>query len=169
MGISYKKRSDGTIDRYKARLVANGFKQRYGLDYEDTFSPVVKIATICLVLAISVSKGWGLRQLDVQNAFLHGVLEAEVYMKQPHGFKASRFPHHICKLDKALYGLKQAPRAWYSCLSLKLAELGFRPSTADTSLFLYNKSGVTIFILIYVDDIIVTSSQIQLSLLSFVS
>jgi hypothetical protein len=106
-----------------------------------------------------VSRGWSLRQLDVKNAFLHGVLEEEVYMKQPPGFENPHAPLHICKLDKALYGLKQAPRAWYSRLSSKLRELGFVPSKADTSLFLFNKSGVTIFALIYVDDIIVTSSS----------
>ncbi|KAK1697167.1 hypothetical protein QYE76_013864 [Lolium multiflorum] len=78
-----KRKADGTIDRYKARLVAKGFKQRYGIDYEDTFSHVVKIATIRIVLSISISRGWSLRQLDVKNAFLHGVLEEEVYMKQP--------------------------------------------------------------------------------------
>jgi histone deacetylase 1/2 len=154
-----KKNADGTVDRYKARLVAKGFKQRYGIDYEDTFSPVVKAATIRLVLTVAVSRGWSLRQLDVKNAFLHGVLEEEFYMKQPPGFENSQTPHFICKLDKALYGLKQAPRAWFSRLSNKLYSLGFVPSKADTSLFLFNKSGIIIYVLIYVDDIIVTSSS----------
>jgi histone deacetylase 1/2 len=152
-----KRRADGSIDRYKARLVAKGFKQRYGIDYEDTFSPVVKAATIHLVLSLVVSHGWHLRQLDVKNAFLHGVLEEEVYMRQPPGFEDSSRMGHVCKLDKALYGLKQAPRMWYSRLSIKLQSLGFSASKADTSLFFYNKGGVSIFMLIYVDDIVVAS------------
>jgi histone deacetylase 1/2 len=154
-----KRKADGSIDRYKGRLVAKGFKQRYGIDYEDTFSPVVKVATIRLVLSIDVSRGWCLRQLDVQNAFLHGVLEEEVYMRQPPGFEDPNKPHHVCKLDKALYGLKQAPRAWYARLRTKLISLGFKASKLDTSLFIYSKNGVTIFMLVYVDDIIVTSSS----------
>jgi histone deacetylase 1/2 len=154
-----KRKSDGSIDRYKARLVAKGFKQRYGIDYKDTFSPVVKIATVRLVLALAVSRGWSLRQLDVKNAFLHGVLEEEVYMKQPPGYENRSTPHFLCKLDKALYGLKQAPRAWYSRLSSKLIALGFFASKSDASLFIYRKRNITIFMLIYVDDIIVASSS----------
>jgi histone deacetylase 1/2 len=115
------------------------------------------------VLAVAISRGWIFWQLDVKNTFLHGVLEEEVYMKQPLGFENSQNPHYIyiCKLHKALYGLKQAPRAWYSRLSTKLQALGFFPSKVDTSLFLYNQSGIMIFVLIYVDDIIVTSSSTQ--------
>lgn len=154
-----KSKSDGSIDRYKARLVTKGFKQQYGIDYEDTFSPVVKAATIRVVLSLAVSKGWCLRQLDVHNVFLHGVLGEDVYMTQPPGYEDQRFPNYVCKLNKAIYGLKQAPRAWYSKLSEKLQRLGFCPSRADTSLFFFNKNGIVMFLLVYVDDIIVASSS----------
>jgi hypothetical protein len=110
---------------------------------EDTFSPVVESATIRLVLAIAVSKGWSLRHLDVKNTFLHGVLEEEVYMRQPPMYENPNAPHHVCKLDKSLYGLKQAPRAWFAKLSSKLQELGFLASKTDTSLYIYTKSGIT--------------------------
>lgn len=101
-----------------------------------------------------------MRQLDVQNAFLHGVLEEEVYMRQPPGYEDEKHPTYVCKLDKALYGLKQAPCAWYARLCGKLVQLGFTPSKGDTSMFFYHKRIVTMFVLVYVDDIIVASSSL---------
>jgi hypothetical protein len=100
-----------------------------------------------------------IRQIDIQNAFLHGFLDEEVYMKQPPGFEDSVHSDHICKLDKSLYGLKQAPRAWFARLSTKLVQLGFSASKADISLYLFNKAGLQIYFLIYIDDIIIISSS----------
>jgi hypothetical protein len=158
-GFKLKYKADGTVDYHKARLVAKGFKQRLAIDYDDTFNPVVKPTTMWLVLSLAVSYGWVLHQLDVQNMFLHDILEEEVYMKQPSGFVNPDFLSHHCKLDKALYGLKQAPRACYSCLNDKLHSIGFQPSQADISLFYYRKGSAVIFLLVYVDDIIVASSS----------
>jgi hypothetical protein len=120
---------------------------------------VVKAATFCLVLSLVVSEGWSLRQLDAHNAFLHGVFEEEVYMRQPPGYEDKDAPHHLCKLDKALYGLKQAPSVWYSKLSAKLNSLGFVASKADRSLFSYSKGPCIVYLLVYVDDIIIASTS----------
>jgi hypothetical protein len=154
-----KHNTDGSVERHKARLVAKGFKQRLDIDYDDTFNPVVKPATIRMVLSLVVSQRWALRQLDVQNVFLHSVLEEDAFMKQPPGFVSVEFPSYHCKLDKALYGLKQAPRVWYSRLSDKLQYLGFLSSKANISLFHYHKGSVAIFLLVYAGDIIVASSS----------
>jgi hypothetical protein len=107
------------------------------------------------------TKGWHLRQLDIQNAFLHGVLKEEVFMRQPPGFEDSTYSDYLCRLDKALYGLKQAPRAWHARLSSVLTDLGFTASTADSSLFIFQRSNITLYLLVYVDDIIVVSSSTE--------
>ncbi|CAL8158058.1 unnamed protein product [Prunus armeniaca] len=118
-------------------------------------NPVVKPATIRTVLSLSVSRGWSLRQLDVKNAFL----QEDVYMAQPLGFIDPTRPSYVCKLHKALYGLKQAPRAWFHRISTFLLSVGFTRSQADTSLFIFQQESCTIFLLLYVDDIVVTGSD----------
>ncbi|KAG7565206.1 Integrase catalytic core [Arabidopsis suecica] len=149
----------GDLDKYKARLVAKGFHQSYGVDYKETFSPVIKAVTIRMVLGHAVSESWPIRQLDVNQAFLQGTLKEEVYMEQPPGFVDVDRPDHVCRLNKAIYGLKQAPRAWYLELRNFLVTSGFVNSLADASLFVYCHRSTLIYILVYVDDIIVTGND----------
>ncbi|KAG7589765.1 GAG-pre-integrase domain [Arabidopsis suecica] len=154
-----KRLPNGSIDRFKARLVAKGFHQRPGVDFEETFSPVIKHATIRLVLGVAVARDWPLRQVDVNHAFLQGPLQEEVYMLQPPGFIDKDRPNHVCRLRKAIYGLKQAPRAWYNALRDFLLSIGFVNSLADASMFVLNKGGVLVYILIYVDDFLITGNN----------
>ena len=119
----------------------------------------MKLATIRPVLTIVVTQGWQLRQLDVNNAFLHGLLNEDVYMVQPLGFKDNTNPQHVCRLNKAIYGLKQALRAWYSTLRGAILEFGFVNSRADSSLFIYKTKSVTCYFLVYVDDLVITGND----------
>ncbi|KAH9714583.1 hypothetical protein KPL71_020707 [Citrus sinensis] len=154
-----KQNSDGSINKYKARLVAKGFLQTEGIDYQETFSPVVKAATIRIVLSLVVMNNWKLRQVDINNAFLNGELSETVYMSQLEGFENSEHSNYVCKLKKALYGLKQAPRAWFEKLRTVLESWQFTRTRSDTSLFFKRSGNDMILLLIYVDDIIVTGNN----------
>ncbi|CAM8960116.1 unnamed protein product [Rhodiola kirilowii] len=158
-----KRHSDGTIERYKARLVARGFTQEEGLDYNETFAPVVKMTTVRTVLALASSKNWPLFQLDVDNAFLHGALDEEVYMTFPPGFfKQEKQLGMVCKLNKSLYGLKQASRQWFSKFSDALLTYEFHQSSHDHSLFTYDHNGDFLILLVYVDDVVITGTSTSL-------
>jgi hypothetical protein len=156
-----KRHVDGAIEWHKARLVAKGFNQWYGLDYAETFSLVINPTIVRLILAINVSKGWTIQQADVKNAFLNGDLQETTYMAQPPGFINTDHPHYVCKLQKALYSLKQVPHAWHSTLSSKLCALQFRPCKTDTSLFIYKTAQLTMYVPLFVDDLIIVSSSPQ--------
>ncbi|KAF5805700.1 putative RNA-directed DNA polymerase [Helianthus annuus] len=153
-----KFKSDGEVERYKARLVAKGFTQMEGVDYHETFAPVAKLVTVRTLLAVATKKDWIIHQLDVNNAFLHGDLDEEVYMKIPKGFEKEG-ETRVCRLRKSLYGLKQASRNWYKRLTSFLLSLNFKQSKADYSLFTYQKAGIYVAILIYVDDVIIVGDN----------
>eukprot|EP00879_Flechtneria_rotunda_P001184 GHRR01001331.1.p1 GENE.GHRR01001331.1~~GHRR01001331.1.p1 ORF type:complete len:140 (+),score=25.70 GHRR01001331.1:210-629(+) len=135
--------------------------QREGVDFTDVFAPVSKHTTLRALLAFVAEEGMHLHQLDVKTAFLNGKLEEDIYMVQPPGYDKGG-PQMVCHLQKALYGLRQAPCAWYTTLRGKLEGVGFRASDADASLFVLEKSEHKVFLLVYVDDILLQVSLSEL-------
>jgi hypothetical protein len=158
----HKLTSDGSLDCYKACWVLQGFTQRPGVDYDETFGPVVKFAIVRAILSLALSRTWATHQLDVKNAFLDGTLTETVYCFQPTGFVDADRPDLVCWLNRSLYGLKQAPRAWYSRFASYLASIGFVEAKSDTSLFIYRRDNDTVYLLLYVDDIVPTASNADL-------
>lgn len=157
-----KLNSDGTVERCKSRLVAKGFHQVDGVDFNETFSPMVKVSTIRVLLTLVVSNGWHMQQLDVFNAFLHGDLNETIYMHQTPGYVDPTKPKHVCKLNKSIYGLKPSPKAWFEKFSGFLINVGFIMSDSDHSLFLYLSGVEVLLLLLYVDDIILIGSSTEL-------
>jgi hypothetical protein len=147
------------VVRNKSRLVAQGFSQKEGIDYEETFAPVARLEAIKILLAFSVAKGFKLHQMDVKSAFLNGVLEEEMYVRQPPGFESEKYPHGVYKLRKALYGLKQVPRAWYGKLRGFLFERGFEMGKVDQTLFSLRQGSDILIVQVYMDDIVFGGSS----------
>ena len=142
--------------------MVKGYDQEEGIDYLDTYSPVVKSPTIRAILHLAIVNKWDIKQLDVKHAFLYGDLTETVYMYQPPGFINREKPGYVCKLNKAIYGLKQAPRAWFNRLSDFLLNFGFICSLRDPSLFIYRRNGDIMLLLLYVDDNALTGSNNKL-------
>jgi len=143
-----KKDKEGKIERFKARLVARGFGQRPGTDFNVTFAPVVSSESLRVILALCAIRGWNMRQFDVSTAFLNGVLEEEIYIEPPEGLELP--PGHCLKLNKALYGLKQSPKCWNSKFTEELSALGFGQATTDQCV--YHHKDWHVIVLVYVDD-----------------
>lgn len=151
-----KTNPDGSVERYKARLVVKGFSQKPGVDYDKTFSPVVRLTTVRTLLAVAVKEKLSLCQFDVSTAFLNGNVEEEIYMKQPDGY--SDGTNRVCRLKRSLYGLKQAPRCWNTSIHEFLVSSNFTQSTSDPCLYIRENGKSKVLIALYVDDGLVAST-----------
>lgn len=150
------------VDRFKARLVAQGYSQKYGVDYDLVFAPVVKQTTFRVLLAIASKYKLPVRHLDVKTAFLYGLLKEDIYMRQPPGFEEKGREDYVCKLERSIYGLKQAPRMWNESINQALTAIGFKRSKADHCLYFKSLGNDWCLLLIYVDDIILTATSDEL-------
>ena len=154
-----KTAANGSVERYKARLVAKGFKQREGIDFEEVFAPVSKYATLRTLLAMAAAEDLELHQLDIKTAFLNGDIEEDIYLQQPPGYEEG--PGNLaCHLRRALYGLRQAPRQWHARLKPELELCGFTESEADPGLFVHHSKESTVYLLVYVDDILIVAKDL---------
>ena len=153
--------ADGTVCSYKARLVAQGFSQKIGIDYDETFSPVVRFESVLSVLALAAQHNPHVHQMDVSSAFLNGKLSEELYMTQPEGFIEKGKENFVCKLEKAIYGLKQAPKCWNSSLDGYLKSLKFQQSSSDSCIYTHVSDDILCIIVVYVDDIIIACNSLD--------
>jgi hypothetical protein len=154
-----KQNEHGVVTRNKDRLVAKGYSQVEGLDFDETYAPIARLESIRILIAYATYHGFKLYQMDVKSAFLNGPIKEEVYVEQPLGFEDTEYPTHVYKLSKALYGLKQGSRAWYECLRDFLITNGFKVGKADPTLFTKTIAKDLFICQIYVDDIIFGSTN----------
>ena len=154
-----KQAADGSVEKYKARFVAQGFSQIEEIDYDDTFAPVARYSSIRSILALSTQMGWRIHQMDVKIVFLNEMIDEEVYIEQLEGFETFDRESHVCILKRSLYGLKQAPCAWYTRIDSYFTGLGFTKSEADENLYQIVVEGKILIILLYVDDLILTGDE----------
>ena len=145
--------------RYKARLVAKGYAQKYGIEYDEIFSPVVRFSSIRFLLAFAVQHDFLIHHLDVETAFLNGKLDEEIYMQQPEGYLKPGEEHLVCKLEKSLYGLKQSSRCWNKAFREGVEKVGFTQASADPCVFNRKEDTLTI-IAIHVDDLMIPAENV---------
>jgi hypothetical protein len=157
--LKVKRGADGTIVKYKGRLVAKGYAQRFGVDYNDTYAPVARYPSIRLLIALAAHYGWELHQMDVKSAYLNGELDVPIYMTQPEGYVVAGKEDHVCLLKKSLYGLKQAGRTWHHKIDVALKDRGFTALEADHCVYIRRTALSVIIIALYVDDLLIASSQ----------
>ena len=153
-----KHNGDGSIERFKARLCAQGFSQRPGFDYLETYASTLRWSTLRTILAIAAIDGLHLHSVDISHAFLNGEIDTEVYMRQPEGFKQGG-PDKVCRLNKSLYGLKQSPRLWSEKLTSVLEQLGFKRLESDPCVYLYVRGNIKVIVPVFVDDITLVSKD----------
>eukprot|EP00253_Pinus_taeda_P002861 PITA_02861 len=154
---------DGIIDKHKSRLIAKGYSQNEGIDYEDTFAPVAKLNTIRIMITLATKYNWKMHQLNVEYVFLKCELKEESYLVQPEGFVKQGEEHLVCKLKKDLYGLKQAPRSWYVKIDSFFYEKGFMRNKNDPNLYIKEDEGKNVALIsVYVDDLIITGNACKL-------
>jgi len=152
-----KPKADGSIEQFKARIVAKGYSQCPGFDYFETFASTMHQATICTILAMAAIEDWHLCSVDISHAFINGDIDTEIYMEQPEGFEQYG-PEYVCKLYKSLYGLKQSPHLWSEKLAEVLEKMGFKRIYSDSSVYIYDRDGIKVIVPVFVDDITLASA-----------